>query len=183
MAHLKNLPEKATLADLFRAYPKVTAAIMPMTQQILRGPSPLTVEQREFLFAFGSGVNACHYCHGAHTATAEALGVDRAAIEEALDDIDTAPVEEDFKPLLRYVRKLTENPSRLSAADAEAVYAAGWSDDALHDAILVCALHNFMNRWVDGSGVDAPDDYLIERGEFLAEQGYTMKNTATRPVH
>ena len=150
---------------------------MPLAQEILRGPSPLTEEQREFLFAYGSGLNACHYCQGAHTAAAEALGADRQAIETALEDIDLAPLPDNFKVLLGYIRKLNETPSRLTRADADAVRAAGWSDQALHDAIMVCALNKFCNRWVDGTGVDAPDDYLLGRGEFLAREGYTLKNT------
>ncbi len=181
MPKLTSLPEAAALADLLAANPRVTGLLMPLVQEILRGPSPLSVEQRELLFAFGSGVNACHYCHGAHTAAAEALGVEPGLIEAALDDIDTAPVDQHMKPLLRYVQKLTENPSRVTSGDADAVRAAGWSDQALNDAVLVCALNNFMNRWVDGTGVDASDEELADRGIFLAEQGYSMKNTASEP--
>ncbi|MEC9341658.1 MAG: peroxidase, partial [Pseudomonadota bacterium] len=61
------------------------------------------------------------------------------------------------------------------------VRAAGWSDQALNDAILVCALHNFMNRWVDGAGVDADDETLSDRGIFLAEEGYSKKNADIQP--
>lgn len=178
MANLTSLPAQAVLSDLFAAQPRLTKLLMPLAQEILRGPSPLTHEQREFLFAFGSGLNACHYCQGSHTAAAAALGADAAAIDAALDDIDSAPVEDSFKALLRYLKKLTENPSRVASSDADAVRAAGWSDQALHDAIAVCALHNFFNRWVDGTGVDASDDYLRDRGVFLAQWGYTLKNAA-----
>ena len=181
MPKLTSLPEGAGLADLLHANPDVTALLMPLVQRILRGPSPLSVEQRELLFAFGSGINACHYCHGAHTAAVEALGVEPGVIDAALDDIDTAPVDQNMKPLLRYVQKLTENPSRVTSGDADAVRAAGWSDQALNDAILVCALHNFMNRWVDGAGVDADDETLSDRGIFLAEEGYSKKNADIQP--
>lgn len=181
MAHLQSLPEHARLADLLRSQPRIAAVALPLAQEILRGESALSVAERELLFAFGSGVNACHYCHGAHTAAAEALGIDRELVAAALDDIETAPVEERMKPLLRYVRKLTETPSRITRADADAVRAAGWSDAALHDAITVCALQNFFNRWVDGTGVDADDAELRERGRFLAVQGYTARNAGPTP--
>lgn len=35
----------------------------------------------------------------------------------------------------------------------EELKCAGWSEEALYDAITVCALFNFFNRWVDASGV------------------------------
>ena len=57
--------------------------------------------------------------------------------------------------MLAYVAKLTRDPTSLRRADAEAVYAAGWSERALYDAVQVCALFNFMNRIVEGTGVAA----------------------------
>jgi uncharacterized peroxidase-related enzyme len=172
MAHLNSLPEDATLLDIFAAYPQLAGPALTLAQQILRGPSELSVQQREFLFAFGSGLNACHFCYGSHTAAAGALGADQNAIRAAVVNIDQAPVEEKFKPLLRYVKKLTEMPSRVTRGEADAVRAAGWSDNALHDAIAVCSLNNFYNRWVDGCGADASDNFLAKSGQMLADRGY-----------
>ena len=50
-----------------------------------------------------------------------------ALFERLMDEIDTAPVDEKLKPILHYVRKLTLTPSRMVQADADAVYAAGWT--------------------------------------------------------
>jgi uncharacterized peroxidase-related enzyme len=97
-----------------------------------------------------SGVNSCRYCHGAHSLVARAFGVDEAVLDTSLDNIEVAPVDARLKPILRYVRKLTETPSRMTAADAAAVYDAGWSDEALLYAIAVCAYFNNMNRLVEG---------------------------------
>ena len=51
------------------------------------------------------------------------------------------------------VRKLTLTPAMMSDRDAEKVYAAGWEGQALFDAVSVCALFNFMNRIIRGSGI------------------------------
>ncbi|MBK8131234.1 MAG: carboxymuconolactone decarboxylase family protein [Gammaproteobacteria bacterium] len=115
-------------------------------------PGELSASERELLFAFGSGVTACHFCVGAHRAVAERMGVAPGVIEAALIEIASAPVDERLKPLLHFVKKLTETPSRIADADPDAVRAAGWSDAALHEVIVVCALQNFFNRWVDGAG-------------------------------
>jgi uncharacterized peroxidase-related enzyme len=119
----------------------------------LRDPSPLTVAERELIAAYVSGLNACTYCHGAHTVAATAFGIDESVFADLMADLDTATVDGRIKPILAYVRKLTLSPARMVEADAEAVYAAGWDEQALFDAVSVCALFNFMNRIVEGSGI------------------------------
>ncbi len=173
MANLTNLPENATLIDVFKAYPVLDKLANALAQEILRGDGELTPAQRETLFAFGSGLNACHFCHGSHIAVAEAMGVDGDMIRSAVDDLENASVDEPMRALMRYVKKLNNTPSKVTRSDAGAVRAAGWSDQALHEAITVSALNNFYNRWVDGTGVDAPDEWLAGAGAMLANNKYT----------
>ena len=154
MAHLNSLPDDAVLMDVFRAYPETSRPLLDYHELVMRGPSELTAGERELIAAYVSGLNSCDYCHGVHTATAQAFGVDEGLVVALLDDVDAAPVEAQMKPVLRYVRKLTLTPSRLTAADAEAVLAAGWDEQALHDAASVCGLFNLMNRLVKGLARD-----------------------------
>jgi hypothetical protein len=51
------------------------------------------------------------------------------------------------------------------------VRAAGWSDEAIYDAVTVCALFAFYTTWVDASGVGDLGDYTMS-GERLATDGY-----------
>lgn len=60
----------------------------------------------------------------------------------------------------------------MSQADADAVFAASWEDQALHDAVSVCALFNFMNRLVEGHGIKAGADYFRLASARLREGGY-----------
>ncbi len=179
MALLHNLPEPASLADLISHYPDLAALALPLADHILRGPSPLSPALRELLFAYGSTLNACSFCAGVHRAVAEALGADGTVIEALLADLEQAPIADRERPLFAYLRKLTLTPGRLTAQDADAVRAAGWSDDALHGVIAVSALHNFFNRWVDGCGVTVRSTDLHEGARQLAERGYRL---APRPA-
>ena len=172
MAYLRSLPDRAVLRDVFAAFPQTSRPLLDYHQALLRGPSPFSVAERELLAAYVSGLNACDYCHGVHTATAHAFGVDEQLMAGLLDDVDGAPVDAGMKPVLRYVRKLTQTPSRMTAADAEAVFAAGWDERALHDAVSVCALFNLMNRLVEGLGIQAGEDYFRVAAERLTSQGY-----------
>lgn len=173
MAHLDKLPERATLLDVFRTVPQVAELANALADAVLRAPGALSPAEREFLFAYVSGLNACHFCHGTHTAVAGALGADVAVLRAAVADSQAPEVEPRLRPLLAFVRKLTEAPARVTRSDADAVRAAGWSDDALHEAILCCALASFFNRWVEGTGADADDDWLAKAGAMLAAQRYS----------
>lgn len=172
MTHLHDLPADAALLDVFRAYPETARPLLDYHEALLRGPSPLTVAQRELIAAYVSGLNGCSYCLGVHAETAARFGVPEETLAALLEDVETAPVEEAMRPLLRYVGLLTRTPSRVTPAHAEAVRAAGWDDRALHDAVSVCGLFNLMNRLVDGLGVAAGPDYLGLSGRRLAEGGY-----------
>jgi uncharacterized peroxidase-related enzyme len=172
MGYLRSLPERAVLRDVFAAFPRTSQPLLDYHQALLRGPSPFSVAERELIAAYVSGLNACGYCHGVHTATAQAFGIDEGLVAALLDDLDTAAVEERMKPVLRYVGKLTRTPSQMTPADAEAVYTAGWDERALHDAVSVCALFNFMNRLADGLGIQAGERYFQQAAERLASQGY-----------
>jgi len=56
------------------------------------------------------------------------------------------------------------------------VFAAGWDERALHDAILVCCRFNFMNRLTLGHGLDADPDLFEARARNMEES----KNYAGR---
>lgn len=176
MSYLNSLPDDAVLMDVFRLYPETSRPLLDYHEVVMRGPSPFTTGERELIAAYVSGLNACGYCHGVHSVTAEACGIAAGAAPAALADLDTAPVDDRMRPVLRYVGKLTRTPSEIGRADAEEVLAAGWDERALHYAVMVCALFNFMNRMVDGHGISAGADYFARSGRRLEEVGYSGLN-------
>jgi uncharacterized peroxidase-related enzyme len=172
MALLRSLPENATLADLRRTCADLLEELRPYGERLMRGPSPLTPGERELIAAFVSSVNSCRFCFGAHSRVARAFGVDEDVIATLIDNIELASIDARLKPILRYVRKLTETPSRMTEADASAVYEAGWNDEALLHAIAVCAYFNNMNRLVEGAGIVGTSEDYSAAAERLAEHGY-----------
>ena len=72
---------------------------------------------------------------------------------------------------------MVANSTSIDQADADAVKAAGWTDEALYDAITVCALFQFYNNWIDATGVsDMPDIGYEASGRRLAAHGYWMES-------
>lgn len=141
------------LDKVFRRFPHSVLPLLEYHDRILRDWSPLTVAERELIAAYVSGLNACTYCHGAHVVAARVFGIDAALFDGLMADLASSTVDERLKPILAYVGKLTRTPSMMTDADAQAVYAAGWDEQALFDAVSVCALFNLMNRIVEGSGI------------------------------
>ena len=69
----------------------------------------------------------------------------------------------------------------IEAADAEAVYAAGVSPQALRDAAKVCGLFNMIVRLADSLGWDVPTwDRLQQRAPAMLEGGYVMRAIGAR---
>jgi len=93
-------------------------------------------------------------------------------------DWRTAPIEERLRAMLGYLEKLTLRPEELGPADADAVRAAGLSDDAMVDAIHVGALFNMIARLADSLGWDVPSwEACLARGEAMLAGGYALAPT------
>jgi alkylhydroperoxidase family enzyme len=106
---------------------------------------------------------------------------DRELVQSVLTDLDTAPVSEKDRALYAFVKKMVHDSLSIGEADAEAARAAGWTDEALYDAISVVALFQFYNAWIDATGVDDMPAMGYEMsGKRLATQGYVM-GTPPRP--
>ncbi len=174
MAFVESIPvEEESVAAVMRRYPDQAMPMMQFSESILRtGECDFTHEERELIAAFASGVNNCTYCYHTHKATAEALGVDEGMLDAMVSDLETAGVDEKMKPVLRYVKKLTESPSKMVQADADAIFAAGWDENCFHYAVMICAMFNMMNRIMDGYGVRNTAEFRLERGKMLVETGY-----------
>jgi uncharacterized peroxidase-related enzyme len=172
MPHLKSLPANATAFDVFAAFPATYAPFAEFCQEVFRGPGPLPPRDRELIFAFCSRLNECKYCFGGHSASAHKLGVPEGTFEALLADIETSAVDAKLKPLLRLARKLNESPSRMTESDVAACSAAGWDDAAIHQAIALCCLANYMNRLVEACGIPADPALFARRAELAVAHGY-----------
>lgn len=142
--------------------------LIDLHQTLMRSDdSPFTIAQRELLAAFVSGTNACKYCTGAHTATAVEFGVEEELITSLLNDIDTTDVDDNLKPIFKFIKKLTLEPTKMVQSDADRVFEAGWSERALYDAIIICCTWSFMNRFVEGLGLSVIPEHFPMEGKML----------------
>jgi alkylhydroperoxidase family enzyme len=94
-------------------------------------------------------------------------------VRGAIDDLENCALPEKEKTLLRFVTKVNHRAWEIAADDMKVLYAAGWTDEAIYNAVTVCALFNFYNRWIDATGVHAmSDEAHREFGKRTAKHGY-----------
>ncbi|MEA3013265.1 MAG: hypothetical protein QOD42_1810 [Sphingomonadales bacterium] len=175
-----SLPIDASVRHALRLNPEAGRLLSEYHEQVLRGPSPLEVADRELIAAYVSGLNRCNFCRGTHQATAEFFGVPAGQVDALLADEQLEAAREDLRPLLAYARKLTLDHQHIAKADVERAFEAGWSERALHDVILIAATFNFMNRFVHGHGIEGDSALHVERGRYLFDHGYS--NVANAPL-
>lgn len=89
-------------------------------------------------------------------------------------DVDSAAIPERERVLFAFLRRVNTASFELDRSAIEVVRAAGWSDEAIYDAVSVCALFNFYNRWCDATGVHAMAlEQHAAAGRRMAAGGYT----------
>ena len=71
------------------------------------------------------------------------------------------------------MKKVNADSVGTTPEDISELRKVGWTDEAIYDAITVCALFNFYNVWIDATGVsDMPAIGYEMSGHRLATEGY-----------
>jgi alkylhydroperoxidase family enzyme len=90
-----------------------------------------------------------------------------------LADHRTAPIDERLRALFGFIEKMNAQSNLVGRDDIDRLKAAGWSEEAIYDAITVCALFRFYNAWIDATGVhDLPAAAYEMSGKRMAAEGY-----------
>ncbi len=172
MPFFKHLDELSDITDITWNDRKRLGPLDKASQEIMRGESNFTNAQKEVFAAYVSGLNACAFCYGSHSAVAKNFGVSISLIESLVENLDTAPIDEKEKPLFKYLKKLTQTPSKIVQNDVDAILNQGWTEQDLQDVILIGCLFNFYNRLLDGYGVKGNKAIYQFGADHLHKNGY-----------
>lgn len=155
--------------------PESGAVLSALAQQLLRGESPLTPAERELIAVRVSRRNECHFCERSHAAAARALldgdaaGVVAGVAEGEFD----VHLDARMQALLHLADLVAERGDRVTQEDVARAVAAGATQEAVHDTVLVAAAFCMFNRYVDGLGATTPPEGAYdEMGRMLATGGY-----------
>jgi uncharacterized peroxidase-related enzyme len=170
------------ILHLFRFKPRSTDHLVRFTEEVMRGPSPLSPGLRELIGAYFSKKNQCSFCSDAHAAAA-AQFLEKELVDEVLLDLENSRLDSPHKALFRYIGKLAENPARVTTTDIRKLKDAGWSEEAIYDTLTVASVFRFYNTWNSGAGVKnmTSADY-VHSGKVLKTMGYCMDFKLARLV-
>nr|WP_246567746.1 carboxymuconolactone decarboxylase family protein [Polymorphospora rubra] len=159
-----------------RYRPETAKPLNDLVNVLLRGEHPLTPGERELIAAYVSGLNECEFCCSSHSAFAAVqLDEGMALVDRVRADLDSAPVSEKLRALLRIAGAVQESGRKVTADLVAAARAEGATDLEIHDTVLIAAAFCMFNRYVDGLGtVPAADPAAYLRtAERIAEFGYS----------
>ena len=154
MAFLPSLDDRTDFKALNRRWPYLTGPVHALSKRLYNSK---VVSKRDaaIIFTYCAGLNGCSYCYTRHSTKLERAGVPKAVMEALLRDIDSAPVEEKLKPVLKLCKTLTLQPSRVTQAEVDAVLAAGWGEKAYYVIVSICAQSNYITRITSAHGLGA----------------------------
>lgn len=172
MSIFSYLNENSDITDITFNDRKRLGPLDKASHRIMRGKSSFSNAEKEMMAAYVSGLNACQFCFGSHVEVAKQFGVNPNLVATLLDDIDSANIKKSLIPVFKYLKKLTQEPSKIIESDAQLMYDAGWTEEDLHQVILIGCLFNFYNRLLDGHGVKGKPAIYEIGGEVLSKRGY-----------
>ena len=98
-----------------------------------------------------------------------------AVTQAVLADPGAAPIDDRLRATLGFLKKLTLYPDHVGPADVEAVRQAGVSDQAISEAIHICALFNIIDRIADSLQFRIPSQEAFAQGaKLLLKRGYKL---------
>lgn len=138
--------------------PKGLRAHLDLYLALLYGKGPLTRRQRELIAVVVSAANECHYCVTHHGEALALQARDPDWVREIVADYTAATMEAADRALCDYAVGLTRAPTQGRQKPVEALRKAGFDDAAILHATEVTSYFNFVNRLVNGLGVELEED-------------------------
>jgi len=119
-----------------------------------------------------SGQNRCPYCMHSHAFFLHQQGAEDAAVAAiGRGEIETAPITDAEKALLRFAKLLTHEPYRNTPEEVQKVRDAGWKEPEIAEAVYITAMFAFFNRVANGFGLEDPG-YFEKEGEPDPLEGF-----------
>lgn len=93
----------------------------------------------------GSERVGCQYCISLNENLLLKLGWDLETIHATRDDMESAPLEEKEKLLLRLALKALSDPDSVTSAEMDAARAQGWSERDIFDVVAMATNNRQLN--------------------------------------
>ena len=139
--YLKIVKEKVgfvpNVLNAFSKFPKQFEGFTKLYNSLMLGESGLSKLEREMIAVTVSSENQCFYCLVAHGAAVRELSDDPQLGERLASNFESANLSKKHKAMLRFVRTLTNNPSKINENDRQALTHEGFNDRDIWDISLI----------------------------------------------
>lgn len=141
---------------------------------LLRGKSSWSVAERELFAAHTSYHNNCQFCLTVHSDYA----VTKKANPKWVEELVTGNADghsPKLEAMLDFLEKMTRQPWNLIREDYYTLKAAGLTEDAIEEAVMVSVNFNIGSRLSDALGFEIPSPKALKRSKpVLRVIGYTF---------
>lgn len=135
--------------NVFQAYAHDAGkfrAFRAMSNDLMKGDSPLSELEREMIAVVVSSQNRCHYCLSAHGAAVRALSGDRAFGDALVNNYRAVKLPPRHRAMLDFAAALND-PENLNAAEERGkLMRAGFCHRAVFHICAVAAFYHMTNR-------------------------------------
>ena len=118
----------------------------------------------ETIGAYTSMLNNCSYAIRHHSENIRKLLNDEKHFKDIYDALSSFHPEKVFSGklllLIQYTEKLTKTPDKITLSDIEKIKNAGADDGEILEVNQACAYFNYVNRFINGLGIDLGDDVI-----------------------
>ncbi len=156
--------------------PETAKPLNALAEILLRSDdNSLSRGEREFIGAYVSFLNGCHFCQSVHGAIAGFyLSCDAQSMQRMKEDPSNSHLSEKMKALLPLAAAVQQSGRNVTPALVALARDKGATDKEIHDTVLIAAAFCMFNRYVDGLATEAPGEveYYTDRAERRAAEGY-----------
>jgi alkylhydroperoxidase family enzyme len=94
-------------------------------------------------------------------------------VDAVLADLAQAPISNELRATLEFLRKVTREHETVTAEDVKALLALGITKQQIRDALNVCFAFNVITRLADAFAFEVGSDASFEAGaKALLSRGY-----------
>jgi len=147
-----------------------------LVNAILIKEGALTRKNKEYIFLVCSAANLSTYCVTAHCEMVRMLGIEGPEPEQVAIDYTVLNLPIMLKALLNFAAKLNSEPTKIGKADVDALRTYGYSDEQIHETVLMVGLAKFANFVAFGLGT--VPDFDSSRIKFPAKESISAASPA-----
>lgn len=144
----------ANVLKIHSLKPNILEAHFNLYREIMFKKSNISRKQREMIAVMVSNVNECHYWIEHHGAALHKLSKEKQIKNDIINDYQNSDrLSQQEKLILSYTKDLTKKPTIINKDNILELKETGLSDQDIFDINQVVSYFNYVNRIVEGLGV------------------------------